>query len=90
MIWSVVYDKPPITDAQDPSIAAVNDFMTRIVRAAFPGSHYVEFFPWMKYLPRSIAKWKRDAEEWYRKDSKVFGDLYSEAKHRVVCIFLCL
>ncbi|KAJ7321576.1 cytochrome P450 [Mycena albidolilacea] len=67
----------------DPSIAAVNDFMTRIVRAAFPGSHYVEFFPWMKYLPSSIAKWKRNAEEWYRKDSKVFEDLYSEAKHRV-------
>ncbi|KAJ7605462.1 cytochrome P450 [Mycena polygramma] len=83
MVWSVVYDKPPITDAQDPSIAAVNDFITRIVRAAFPGSHYVEFFTWMKYLPSSIAKWKRDAEEWYRKDSKVFEDLYLEAKHRV-------
>ncbi|KAJ7503688.1 cytochrome P450 [Mycena galericulata] len=83
MIWSVVYDKPPITDAEDPSIAAVNNFITRIVRAAFPGSHYVEFFTWMKYVPSSMAKWKRDAEEWYRKDSKVFEELYLDAKHRV-------
>ncbi|KAJ6540375.1 cytochrome P450 [Mycena capillaripes] len=71
MIWSVVYDKPPITDVQDPSIVAVNDFITRI------------FFTWMKYLPSSIAKWKRDAEKWHRKDSKVIEDLYLEAKHRV-------
>ncbi|KAJ7653935.1 cytochrome P450 [Mycena polygramma] len=82
-IWSVIYDKPPIRDSQDPAIDAVNDFITRIARAAFPGSHLVDFFTWMKYLPKSLAPWKRDAEDWYRKDSKVFEDLYAEAKHRV-------
>ncbi|KAJ7720444.1 cytochrome P450 [Mycena metata] len=83
MVWSVVYDKSPITNSEHPSIAAVHDFMARLVRAALPGSHYIEFFPWMKYIPSSMAKWKRDAEEWYLKDSKVFEDLYTEAKHRV-------
>ncbi|KAJ7611372.1 cytochrome P450 [Mycena polygramma] len=82
-IWSVIYDKPPIRDSQDPAIDAVNDFITRIARAAFPGSHLVDFFTWMNYLPKSLAPWKRDAEDWYRKDSKVFEDLYAEAKHRV-------
>ncbi|KAJ7697080.1 cytochrome P450 [Mycena metata] len=83
MVWSVVYDKPVIANSEHPSIATVNAFMARLVRAALPGSHYVEFFPWMKHIPSSMAKWKRDAEEWYRKDSKVFEDLYTEAKHRV-------
>ncbi|KAJ3848269.1 cytochrome P450 [Lentinula lateritia] len=83
MIWSVIYDKPPITSTQDPQIARINDFITRIVRAAFPGAHYVEFFTWMKYLPSSIAKWKREAEEWYRKDSELFEGLFLEVQQRV-------
>lgn len=84
MIWSVIYDKPPITSTQDPQIARINDFITRIVRAAFPGAHYVEFFTWMKYIPSSIAKWKREAEEWYRKDSELFEGFFLEARQRVV------
>ncbi|KAJ3927993.1 MAG: cytochrome P450 [Lentinula lateritia] len=83
MIWSVIYDKPPITSTQDPQIARINDFITRIVRAAFPGAHYVEFFTWMKYIPSSIAKWKREAEEWYRKDSELFEGFFLEARQRV-------
>jgi hypothetical protein len=84
MVWSVVYDKPPILNSQDPQIAAVNDFITRIVRAAFPGAHYVEYFTWMKYLPNWMAKWKRDAEAWYRVDSALFEGLFQEAKASVV------
>ncbi|KAI3620758.1 cytochrome p450 [Moniliophthora roreri] len=83
MVWSVVYDKEPITDVMDPQVAAVNDFITRIVRAAFPGAHYVEYFTWMKHLPSWMAKWKRDAEEWYKKDSEMFEGLFLEAKQRV-------
>ncbi|KAJ3847214.1 cytochrome P450 [Lentinula lateritia] len=83
MIWDVIYDKPPITDVEDPEITRINDFTTRLVRAAFPGAHYVEFFTWMKYLPRSVARWKRDAEEWFRKDSQFFEGLFLEAQHRV-------
>ncbi|ESK85729.1 cytochrome p450, partial [Moniliophthora roreri MCA 2997] len=83
MVWSVVYDKEPITDVMDPQVAAVNDFITRIVRAAFPGAHYVEYFTWMKHLPSWMAKWKRDAEEWYKRDSEMFEGLFLEAKQRV-------
>ncbi|ESK84098.1 cytochrome p450 [Moniliophthora roreri MCA 2997] len=83
MVWSVVYDKEPITDVMDPQVAAVNDFITRIVRAAFPGAHYVEYFTWMKHLPSWMAKWKRDAEEWYKRDSEMFESLFYEAKQRV-------
>lgn len=88
MIWDVIYDKPPITDVEDPEITRINDFTTRVVRAAFPGAHYVEFFTWIKYLPRSVARWKRDAEEWFRKDTQFFEGLFLEAQHRVVCAFV--
>ena len=48
MILGVVYDKPTINSCHDPRVAYVNDFIARIVRAAFPGAHYAEYFTWMK------------------------------------------
>lgn len=48
MILGVVYDKPSLESNQDPAIAQVNDFIGRIVRAAYPGAHFAEFFRWMK------------------------------------------
>lgn len=87
MIWSMVYDKPSIVSSSDPQISVINNFITRIVRSAYPGAHFVEYFPWMKYLPSSIAKWKREAAEWYEKDSKFFEMLFREVEDRVVSSF---
>jgi hypothetical protein len=51
MILSVVYGTPPIKSEQDRTIQLVNDFGNRITRAALPGAHLVESFPWMKHIP---------------------------------------
>ncbi|KAI0052742.1 cytochrome P450 [Auriscalpium vulgare] len=83
MVLSVVYDQPTIEDEQDPRVKDINDFVQRLTRAAYPGAHWVEFFPWMKYLPSSIAKWKAEAEGWYRKDSAMFEGLFNSVKENV-------
>ncbi|KAK7694473.1 hypothetical protein QCA50_001659 [Cerrena zonata] len=83
MILGVVYDKPTIDSCHDTRVAYVNEFIARIVRAAFPGAHYAEYFTWMKYLPAVAAKWKRDALDWYKKDTVYFGDMYEEVKDRI-------
>ena len=51
MIMYVTYDTPPIVSELDPGIKAVNDFIERMTRASLPGSHFVEFFPWMRHIP---------------------------------------
>jgi hypothetical protein len=51
MVMSVIYDTPPITSELDSSVKAVNDFVARLTRAALPGAHFVEFFPWMMHIP---------------------------------------
>jgi len=51
MVMAVTYDTPPITSELDSSVKAVNDFVARLTRAALPGAHFVEFFPWMMYIP---------------------------------------
>ena len=51
MVLSVVYDLPTIKSEQDPNVKLINGFVLRITRAAYPGAHLVEFFPWMLYIP---------------------------------------
>ncbi|KAI0297641.1 cytochrome P450 [Russula brevipes] len=77
MVLSVVYDQPTIRSEQDRNVKLINDFVQRLTRAAYPGAHLVEFFPWMRYIPSRFAKWKRDAETWYRQDSAMFESLFN-------------
>jgi hypothetical protein len=51
MVLSVVYDQPTIKSEQDRNVKLINDFVQRLTRAAYPGAHLVEFFPWMRYIP---------------------------------------
>ncbi|KAJ7803886.1 cytochrome P450 [Mycena olivaceomarginata] len=80
MIRGVVYDNPTIQSIHDPAIGYANEWIARIVRAAYPGSHYAEYFTWMKYLPVSIAKWKREALEWFERDGIYWGEMYREVE----------
>ena len=83
-IMAMVYDSLPIKDHNDPLIVRVNDLVQRLVKAAYPGEHLVEFFPWMQRLPNWLAPWKPWAEEWHRKDSEMFLQYYKEVRDRVV------
>ncbi|KAN0125466.1 Cytochrome P450 [Lactarius tabidus] len=77
MVLSVVYDQPTIKPGQDHNVKLINDFVQRLTRAAYPGAHFVEFFPWMRYIPSRFATWKRNAEAWYRQDSAMFEGLFN-------------
>ncbi|KAJ7835225.1 cytochrome P450 [Mycena leptocephala] len=83
MIRGVVYDNPTTQSIHDPAIGYANEWIARIVRAAYPGSHYAEYFTWMKYLPVSIAKWKREALEWFERDGIYWGEMYREVEKRI-------
>jgi len=105
MIMSVTYDTPPIVSELDSGVKAVNEFVARLTRAALPGAHFVEFFPWMRHIPSRcgvfcnepilssnsscfrLAKWKRDAEYWYEKDSAMFENLFNSVREKLVCPF---
>ncbi|KZT29047.1 cytochrome P450 [Neolentinus lepideus HHB14362 ss-1] len=82
-IMSVVYATPPILSEQEPSIKSINDFVARVTRAALPGAHLVEFFPWMVHIPAKLAKWKHDAQESFIKDSVMFEGLFKGVQRRM-------
>ncbi|KAJ7797225.1 cytochrome P450 [Mycena olivaceomarginata] len=83
VVLSIVYDLPPLTSEKDPKITLINDFVERLVKAAYPGAHFVEYFTWMRYLPAWMAKWKRDALEQHILDDAMFRRLFNEVGERV-------
>jgi hypothetical protein len=87
-ISTLLYDTPALNNVNDPSVAHLNDFVERVAIALHPGAYLVEFFTWMKYLPSWMAAWKRDALEWYEKDSNLFLRLYDDVCQRIVSSFL--
>lgn len=81
-IISLVYDIPYISDEKDPRIKHINDFVGRLVASASPGAHFVEFFPWMLYLPNWLAPWKRRALQHHQHDSVIFQGLFEDVRKR--------
>ncbi|KAI0302989.1 cytochrome P450 [Russula brevipes] len=77
---SALYGYRTVMSEKDHTIELINDFGKRILRASLPGAHLVELFPWMRHIPSSLAKWKRDAESWYKQDSAMFDGLIRTAE----------
>ncbi|KAJ3558855.1 hypothetical protein NM688_g681 [Phlebia brevispora] len=82
-VLCAVYGWLSIDKSSDPIVQRINDVMHRIVRACLPGAHLVEFFPSMLYLPEWMAKWKREARSWFRKDTVMFEGLLHDVKTKM-------
>ena len=85
---SVIYDHPPVASINDPTLVEINHFIDTTVEYARPGQHLVEFFPWLRYLPSSIAKWKRDAEDGFKYYSQYFQDMFHDVEKRIVWYYI--
>ncbi|KIK51147.1 hypothetical protein GYMLUDRAFT_252319 [Collybiopsis luxurians FD-317 M1] len=83
LVISVIYGTPPLLDSQNPDILRVNRFTERALAAAIPGAYWVEYFTWMKYLPRWMCAWRRYAEDAFKADSDMFEDLFADVQKRI-------
>ncbi|KAJ8481794.1 hypothetical protein ONZ45_g15183 [Pleurotus djamor] len=72
---SIIYGGPPVLDPNDPLILLVDSIGEGVNIAALPGSYFVEFFPWMVYLPRWMCPWRVEAENWYIQKSNDLKNL---------------
>ncbi|KAJ3804446.1 cytochrome P450 [Lentinula lateritia] len=83
LVLRVIYGTPPLLDSQHPDIVRVNHFTERALSAAAPGAFWVEYFTWMKYLPRWMCPWRQYAEDSFNKDSAMFENLFSHVEKRI-------
>ncbi|KAI0061583.1 cytochrome P450 [Artomyces pyxidatus] len=75
MIMSILYDLPTIRSLDDINLKNIDEHIDRLADVTSPGKYLVELLPWMKNLPSWMAKWKREGEFWYGKDSEMFERL---------------
>ncbi|KAJ7610296.1 cytochrome P450 [Mycena polygramma] len=71
-ILAAVYAWPRKRSRDMTIINRIHAHTARIARAVVPGAFLVEVFPWMKWLPSWIAKWKRDGLKWHEEETKMF------------------
>ncbi|VDB83461.1 unnamed protein product [Peniophora sp. CBMAI 1063] len=75
-----LYAESPVSDKDDARLTHMDAFALRVTLAVPPGSHWVGILPWMRHIPRIFSPWKRNAEGWYRKDNKIFHDLFERVQ----------
>ncbi|KAF8267195.1 cytochrome P450 [Lactarius quietus] len=69
VVLSIIYNRPPVESEDDPVVVGIADHVQRVLHEMQPGNRLVEYFPWMRYIPSRFAKWKRDAQNWFIKDT---------------------
>ncbi|KAJ7660445.1 cytochrome P450 [Mycena rosella] len=80
---SVIYGMPTVLDTSGGVIRQTNDFTERLLTSAAPGAFLVHHFMWMEHLPRFLTPWRKYAEDWYEKDSKMFAQLFASVEERL-------
>ncbi|KAF5372156.1 hypothetical protein D9758_005102 [Tetrapyrgos nigripes] len=81
---SMMYDSPLVQSLQDPSLLWMNRYVEEISAILMPGAFLVEVLPFLRHLPRSLSKWRRDAEESFEKSTAYFEKRFQNIKKQVV------
>ncbi|KAF4588011.1 cytochrome P450 monooxygenase [Pleurotus pulmonarius] len=81
-IMSVVYGTKSMRTSTDPTLITLHKFLRRSLGAA-AGKYWVEFFHFLEHMPRWLAPWRVEAEEWFKTDSKMFEGFYNQVKKRM-------
>ncbi|KAJ4470435.1 cytochrome P450 [Lentinula aciculospora] len=84
LMLSIVYGWPSI-QSDHPIIPHIDQFNREIFAAAAPASFLVDLkcFSWMKYLPRWMCAWRRNAENAFNRDSVMLEMLFAGAQKQM-------
>jgi len=82
-ILTAVYGWPRLAK-DDVLVAKIHAQISRLANSVLPGAYLVEIFPIMKRLPNWLAKWKREGEEWHRKDTEMFEGFMNGVSEKII------
>jgi len=81
----MLFNVPTVSSTDDPIVVNMTSYTEIGLKYASPGNYLVELFPWMLYIPSSLASWKREVLEKYHYFSGVFeGMLRTNVQDRMV------
>ncbi|KAI0031184.1 cytochrome P450, partial [Vararia minispora EC-137] len=79
LVLAITYDRPVLSDASREMLARIEIIDRKLDRAIAPGTHLVEFFPW---IGSRFARWKREAQDGFTTASAYFNELVEDVKRR--------
>ncbi|KAI0047593.1 cytochrome P450 [Auriscalpium vulgare] len=74
-ILSATYGTPLITSKDDALVKVSDEWIERFARENALGAHLVDTFPLLEYVPRRFAKWRRQMEAFFERDTRRFAGL---------------
>ncbi|OSD02067.1 cytochrome P450 [Trametes coccinea BRFM310] len=83
-LLAACYGTDPALSADDPAMKLLHTFTRQIVQSGYVDGNLVEYLPFLRHIPTSLAPWKKAALEWAPKFTRLFGDLYSHSRDRVI------
>ncbi|KAI0027873.1 cytochrome P450 [Vararia minispora EC-137] len=84
LLLAITYGRPlRDTDADRATAATLDGIIWHLERTMAPGSHLVEFFPWLLAIPARFAKWKREALEGHKRITRFYDGLIDDVKRRM-------
>ena len=79
-----VYGWFSIDSSADSIVDHIQGFMRRLLQACLPGKFLVDVFPAMLHLPAWMARWKREGQEYHRRDTILFQGLLDDVRRKMV------
>ncbi|KAI0087383.1 cytochrome P450 [Irpex rosettiformis] len=70
-ITTAVYGWPPL-ETESHMVQYIQDFVNVVSKTTVPGAYLVDTLPIMKYIPASIARWKREGLKWCDEQTRLF------------------
>jgi hypothetical protein len=71
-----------------PLVKHIHAHTATLANACIPGKSMVDIFPFLNHLPLSLAKWKRDALDWHKRESQMFEEFNDEVVQKMASLLL--
>ncbi|CCM04072.1 uncharacterized protein FIBRA_06231 [Fibroporia radiculosa] len=81
-ILRATYGWPQIKEEESELITRMEAHIARLTNALISAALLIDFFPIIKYVPTWMAKWKRDALEWHKRDTRMFEGFYDGVRRK--------
>ncbi|KAK6371465.1 hypothetical protein LTS17_008715 [Exophiala oligosperma] len=80
----IIYGKKVSRAEEEGHVKKIMTIVHTLERTGAPGAYLVDFLPFLRYLPKSLAGFKREAEKLHNFEYSYFHGLVTEARERYI------
>ncbi|KAL2871615.1 cytochrome P450 [Aspergillus lucknowensis] len=78
IIFTLSYGKR-LARGDESELHEIGELLRNITQATLPGRWLVDAFPALRFMPRSLAKWKQIGDQFHKREAELFTRSYTTA-----------